>query len=126
MNRMGPLILILATANALAGAAVAGAGAAVVVFIGIVAAGWLFFRNRGEAAESDTPRHPAAEANGVGRQAAEAIVIARQGAQLLVRVGGRDRLARPAAGSALPGYGDAVVIEGTEGDLLVVRMHARR
>lgn len=117
MNRMGPLILILAAANALAGAAMAGAGAAVVVFIGIVAAGWLFFRNRGDAADSDTPRHVAA---------ADAIVIGRQGAQLLVRVGGRDRLARPAAGSPLPGYGDAVVIEGTEGDLLVVRMHARR
>ena len=111
MNRMGPVILVLAAANALAGAAVAGAGAAIVVFIGIVAAGWLFFRNR-EAPDSVAPQRPAA---------AQALVVGRQGGQVLVRVGGRDRLARPAAGSAMPGYGDAVVIEGTEGEVLVVR-----
>jgi membrane protein implicated in regulation of membrane protease activity len=111
MNRMGPVILVLATANALAGAAMAGAGAAIVVFIGIVAAGWLFFRNR-EAPDSMTPQRPAM---------AQALVVGRQGGQVLVRIGGRDRLARPAAGSPIPGYGDAVVIEGTEGEVLVVR-----
>ena len=111
MNRMGPVILVLATANALAGAAVAGAGAAIVVFIGIVAAGWLFFRNR-EAPDSVAPQRPAV---------AQALVVGRQGGQVLVRVGGRDRLARPAVGSAIPGYGDTVVIEGTEGEVLVVR-----
>jgi membrane protein implicated in regulation of membrane protease activity len=111
MNRMGPVVLILAAANALAGAAVAGAGAAIVVFIGIVAAGWLFFRNR-DTPDSTAPQRPAV---------VQAIVIGRQGGQLLVRAGGRDRPARPAAGSPILGYGDAVVIEGTEGEVLVVR-----
>jgi membrane protein implicated in regulation of membrane protease activity len=111
MNRMGPVILILAATNALAGAALAGAGAAIVVFIGIVAAGWLFFRNR-KAPESGAPQRPAMP---------PALVVGRQGGQVLVRIGGRDRLARLAAGSAMPGYGDAVVIEGTEGEVLVVR-----
>lgn len=113
MNHMGTVILVLATANALAGAAMAGAGAAVVIFIGIVAAGWLVFRKRGEHPESAPAQRAAAT---------EAIVVGRQGAQLLVRVGGRDRPARAAAGSALPGYGDPVAIEGTEGDILVVRV----
>jgi membrane protein implicated in regulation of membrane protease activity len=111
MNRMGPVILVLAAANALAGAAVAGAGAAIVVFIGIVAAGWLFFRNR-ESPDAVASQHPAV---------AQALVVGRQGGQVLVRIGGRDRLARPAAGSAMPGYGDTVTIEGTEGEVLVVR-----
>lgn len=112
MNRMGPVVLILAAANALAGAAVAGAGAAIIVFIGIVAAGWLFFRTR-QPPDSAVPQRPAV---------AQALVIGRQGVgQLLVRVGGRDRLARPVAGSPMPGYGDAVVILGAEGDVLVVR-----
>jgi membrane protein implicated in regulation of membrane protease activity len=111
MNRMGPVILVLATANALAGAAVAGAGAAIVVFIGIVAAGWLFFHSRA-ASDSAAPQRPAV---------AQGLVVGRQGGLVLVRVGGRDQLARPTAGSPMPGYGDAVVIEGTEGEVLVVR-----
>jgi membrane protein implicated in regulation of membrane protease activity len=115
MNRMGPMVLVLAAANAVAAAAMAGAVAAVVIFIGIVAAGFLWFRTRpGEEseAESRTTSGP------VGRQG---VTISRQGAYLLVRLDGRDWPARPAAGAAMPGYGDAVRVEAVEGAVLVVR-----
>lgn len=116
MNRMGPLVLILAAANALAAAAMAGAVAAVVIFIGIVAAGYLWFRNRpGE--QEDAPR-----ATGpVGRRG---LAIGRQGAYLLVRLDARDWPARPDDGVAIPGYGDPVRVVGVDGAVLVVRPEA--
>jgi membrane protein implicated in regulation of membrane protease activity len=113
MNRMGPLVLVLATANALAAAAMAGAMAALVIFIGIVAAGFLWFRSRPEAAE-DTPQ-PAGPA---GRRA---MAIGRQGAQLLVRLDGRDWPARTADGTAAIGYGDPVRVVAVDGTVLVVQ-----
>jgi membrane protein implicated in regulation of membrane protease activity len=117
MNRMGPLVLVLATANALAAAAMAGAVAAVVIFIGIIAAGFLWFRTRPTAAEEED----AQPAGPVGRRA---MVIGRQGAQLLVRLDGRDGPARMADGTAMLGYGDPVRVVAVEGAVLVVRPEA--
>ena len=116
MNRMGPLVLVLATANALAAAAMAGAVAAVVIFLGIIAAGFLWFRSRPTAAEED-----AQPAGPIGRRA---MVIGRQGAQLLVRLDGRDGPARMADGTAMLGYGDPVRVVAVEGTVLVVRPEA--
>jgi membrane protein implicated in regulation of membrane protease activity len=120
MNRMGPLVLVLATANAVLAASMAGALAAVAVFLVLVAAGFLFFRlRRPEAAPAPAPRPDVArQAGPVG---AEAITIGRQGAYLLVRVGTRDWPARPADGAALPRYGDPVRVVGADGAVLVVR-----
>lgn len=117
MNRMGPLVLVLATANALAAAAMAGAVAAVVIFIGIVAAGFLWFRSR-PAAEEEDAAQPAGPA---GRRA---MAIGRQGAYLLVRLDGRDWPARTADGTAALGYGDPVRVVAVEGVVLVVRPEA--
>ena len=113
MNRMGPLVLVLATANAVIAAAMAGALAAVAVFLALLAAGFLAFRLRGPAVEADAP--PA------GPVGAEAIAIGRDGAHLLVRIGVRDWPARPAAGTAAPGYGDRVRVVAVEDGVLVVR-----
>ena len=116
MNRMGPLVLVLATANALAAAAMAGAVAAVVIFLGIIAAGFLWFRSRPAEGEED-----AQPAGPVGRRA---LAIGRQGAQLLVRLDGRDWPARMADGTAMLGYGDPVRVVAVEGTVLVVRAEA--
>jgi membrane protein implicated in regulation of membrane protease activity len=119
MNRMGPMILVLAAANAVAAAAMAGAVAAVAIFVGLVAAGFLFLRwQRGGGTGVEHSAEPSPAAGPVGRQA---IAMGRQGAWLLVRLDGRDWPARPAAGAAQPGYGDAVRIEAVEGAVLVVR-----
>lgn len=116
MNRMGPLVLVLATANALAAAAMAGAVAAVVIFIGIIAAGFLWFRSRPTDGEEEAqPPGP------VGRRA---MAIGRQGAQLLVRLDGRDWPARTADGAAVLGYGDPVRVVAVDGTVLVVRPDA--
>ena len=113
MNRMGPLVLVLAAANALAAAAMAGAVAAVVIFIGIIAAGFLWFRSRPEAEEETAqPAGPA------GRRA---MAIGRQGVQLLVRLDGRDWPARAADGTAAIGYGDPVRVVAVDGTVLVVQ-----
>lgn len=127
MNRMGPMVLVLAAANAVAAAAMAGAVAAIAIFVGLIAAGFLFMRWQGGAqpggdAPPDAPPDaaPAADpaAGPIGR---EAVTMGRQGAYLLVRLDGRDWPARPAPGAALPGYGDAVRVEAVEGAVLVVR-----
>lgn len=116
MNRMGPLVLVLATANALAAAAMAGAVAAVVIFLGIVAAGFLWFRSR--PAEENETTQPAGP---VGRRA---MAIGRQGAQLLVRLDGRDWPARMEDGNSALGYGDPVRVVAVDGMVLVVRPDA--
>jgi membrane protein implicated in regulation of membrane protease activity len=113
MNRMGPLVLVLATANALAAAAMAGAVAAVVIFLGIIAAGFLWFRSR--PAEEEEPAQPEGPA---GRRA---MAIGRQGAHLLVRLDGRDWPARTADGTAALGYGDPVRVVAVDGMVLIVR-----
>jgi hypothetical protein len=109
MNRMGPVILVLAAANAVLAATMAGAAAAVAVFLMLLAAGFLFFRNRGAPSAPDRAPPP------------EAIAVGRQGGLVVVRLGGHDRLARPAEGTPMPGYGDRVRILGAEGEVLVVR-----
>jgi membrane protein implicated in regulation of membrane protease activity len=113
---MGPLVLVLAAANALAAAAIAGAVAAVVIFIGIVAAGFLWFRSR--PAEEEQEAQPAGP---VGRRA---MVLGRQGAQLIVRLDGHDWPARMVDGTALHGYGDPVRVVAVEGTVLVVHPEA--
>lgn len=123
MNRMGPMILVLATANAVAAAAMAGAVAAIVIFLGLLGAGFLFLRWQRGGAEPGAAAPPALppvapRAPAIGR---EALTMGRQGAFLLVRLDGRDWPARPAAGAALPGYGDTVRVEAVEGAVLVVR-----
>lgn len=118
MNRMGPLVLVLATANALAAAAMAGAVAAVVIFIGIVVAGFLWFRSRPTTEEDAVqPAGPA------GRRA---MAIGRQGNRLLVRLDGRDWPARMADGTASLGYGDLVRVVAVEGTVLIVRPEAQQ
>lgn len=113
MNRMGPVVLVLATANAVIAASMAGAGAAVAVFLALLAAGFLVFRLRRSPAEGDAPS--------AGPVGAEAVAIGRQGANLLVRVGARDWPARPAEGAAQPGYGDRLRVMAVEDGVLVVR-----
>lgn len=114
MNRMGPVVLVLATANALIAAAMAGAFAAVAVFLALLAAGFLAFRLRRAPAEADAP--PA------GPVGAEAVAIGGDGAQLIVRLGMRDWPARPAPGAAPPRYGDRVRVLAVEDGVLVVRL----
>lgn len=122
MNRMGPMILVLAAANAVAAAAMAGAVAAVAIFVGLLAAGFLFLRWQGGArapdAAPDAAPAPRAASAPAGRQG---VTMGRQGAYLLVRVDGRDWPARPAPGAPLPGYGDAVRVEAVDGAVLIVR-----
>lgn len=113
MNRMGPVVLVLATANAVLAAAMAGAVAAVAVFLALLAAGFLVFRLRRTPAEAEAPS--------AGPVGAEAIAIGQQGAHLLVRIGARDWPARPAAGVVQPGYGDRVRVMAVEDGVLVVR-----
>jgi membrane protein implicated in regulation of membrane protease activity len=122
MNRMGPMILVLATANAVAAAAMAGAVAAVAVFVGLIAAGFLFFRWQRGAPAPDAAPEPRAAAGPVGRQG---VTMGRQGAYLLVRLDGRDWPARPAPGANMPGYGDPVRIDAVEGAVLIVRPASR-
>ena len=113
MNRMGPVVLVLATANAVIAASMAGAFAAVAVFLTLLAAGFLVFRLRRAPAEADAPPP--------GPVGAEAIAIGGHGAQLLVRIGMRDWPARSTPGAAPPRYGDPVRVLAVEDGVLVVR-----
>lgn len=127
MNRMGPMVLVLAAANAVAAAAMAGAVAAIAIFVGLIAAGFLFMRWQGGAQPGgDAPPDAAPAADpATGPIGSQAVTMGRQGAYLLVRLDGRDWPARPAPGAALPGYGDTVRVEAVEGAVLVVRPASR-
>jgi membrane protein implicated in regulation of membrane protease activity len=117
MNRMGPVVLVLATANALLAASMAGAVVAVVVFLVLLGTGFLFWRGRPGA-------EPATE-QAAGPVGQRAVMIGRQGAYLLVRLGTRDWPASTAQGAPLPGYGDTVRVEAIEGAVLIVRPETR-